>query len=163
MDEITSETDASPKRPGGLLLFIYRLPVHLYHWRLGWLLRHRFLMLSHKGRKSGRIYQTVVEVIHYNPSTKESIVVSMLGQNSDWYQNIRMCAAMEIRTGRLRYIPNQRFLTKEETYATFIDFENRHQWAARRLIGFLGYHYDGSEQRKRALVSDISMVSFSPK
>jgi hypothetical protein len=31
--------------------------------KLGWLLGNRFLMLIHTGRHSGRLHQTVIEVV----------------------------------------------------------------------------------------------------
>ena len=51
-------------KPGGALRFALRLPVHLYHAGLGWLLDHRFMLLTHQGRKSGRTYETVLPHVH---------------------------------------------------------------------------------------------------
>jgi hypothetical protein len=41
----------------------FRLPIHLYRLDLGWLLGHRVLLLSHRGRKSGLIRATPLEVV----------------------------------------------------------------------------------------------------
>ena len=50
-------------RPGRVTRMLLRAPGHLYDWRCGWLLGHRFLRLTHIGRNSGRHYQTMLEVI----------------------------------------------------------------------------------------------------
>ena len=78
-----------PSKPKGLLKWTFRLPLYLYRWHLGWLLGHRFLMLTHLGRKSGRRRQTVLEVVHYDFKTKECIVIAGYGAQSDWYRNIQ--------------------------------------------------------------------------
>ena len=57
------------------------------------------------GRKSGRTYQTVLEVVHYDPATRESTVLSAWGERADWYQNILAHPAIEIQTGGERYTP----------------------------------------------------------
>ena len=49
-----------PAKPTGVLKWGYNLPIALYRVRLGWLLGHRFLLLTHQGRKTGRILQTVL-------------------------------------------------------------------------------------------------------
>jgi hypothetical protein len=37
------------RRPGPVLRSVFRLPVYLYRWKLGWGLGHRFLLILHKG------------------------------------------------------------------------------------------------------------------
>ncbi|MCP8304572.1 MAG: nitroreductase family deazaflavin-dependent oxidoreductase [archaeon] len=150
-------------KPKGLLRLVYNLPSYLYHLRLGWLLGHRFLMLTHKGRKTGRIRHTVLEVIRYDMVTEESIVVSAYGENSDWYRNIQANPALEIQTGRKRYVPIQRFLTPDEVYMMFTDYERRHPQVAHTLLKLVGYQYDGSESERRALAASLRMVAFLPK
>jgi hypothetical protein len=76
-------------RPAGILLLVFRLPVYLYRINLGWLLGRRFLLLTHRGRSSGRVYRTVLEVVRHAPSNRETIVVSGWGERSDWYRNLR--------------------------------------------------------------------------
>lgn len=63
-------------RPGKALRFALRLPLYLNRHDLGWMLGHRFLLLVHRGRKTGRARQTVLEVVLYDPDTQESVVMS---------------------------------------------------------------------------------------
>jgi hypothetical protein len=73
------------KRTGIVRLALW-LPAYLYSANLGWLLGHRFLLLTHRGRRSRRARRTVLEVLHYDPVTRESLVVSAWGEDSDRYR-----------------------------------------------------------------------------
>ena len=59
-----------------LVGFLFRVPIWLYRLHLGWLFGHRLLLLTHRGRTSGRIHQTLLEVAHYDPRSAECVVVS---------------------------------------------------------------------------------------
>ena len=59
----------SPSRPNRALALGLRLPSYLYRFRLGGLLGHRFLLLTHRGCKSGLTRRTPLEVLHYDPHT----------------------------------------------------------------------------------------------
>src|SRR5829696_2845206 len=90
-------------RLSGTLRLVFRLPIYLYRLNLGWLLGYRGLLLIHQGRKSGLLRETVLEVIRYDPATKESVVLSGWGEKADWYRNIRVRQALEVRTGGERF------------------------------------------------------------
>jgi deazaflavin-dependent oxidoreductase (nitroreductase family) len=113
-------------RPGKWVGSLLKLPVFLYHHNLGRLLGHRFLLVAHRGRKSGKIYETVLEVIDYDARRRESYVLSAWGQRSDWYRNIQASPAIMIQTGGRRYTPVQRSLTPEEGDALWATFMQEH-------------------------------------
>jgi hypothetical protein len=46
------------KKPAALALVVFRIMPVAYRMHLGRLVGHTFLLLSHRGRKSGRVYQT---------------------------------------------------------------------------------------------------------
>jgi hypothetical protein len=71
-------------KPAGALKLAFRLPIYLYRLHLGWLLGHRFLLLVHRGRKTGLLHQTMLEVVLYDPTIQESVVVSVWGEDADW-------------------------------------------------------------------------------
>jgi hypothetical protein len=52
----------------------------LYRWRLGWLFGHRFALLTHVGRRSGKTYRTALWVYRYQPDTGQVTVVSVWGK-----------------------------------------------------------------------------------
>ena len=50
--------------------WLFRLPVYLYRCHCGGLLGHRFLLLIHRGRRTGRRYETVLEVMEYRAARR---------------------------------------------------------------------------------------------
>ena len=97
--------------PRSVLRSASRAPRRLYRLHIGWILGHRFLLLTHRGRRSRRLYTTVIEVAHFDPSTRESVMVSGWADQADWYRNLQIAPALEIETGGQRYGPTKRFLT----------------------------------------------------
>lgn len=149
------------RRPGRLLRFLFRSPVYLYRLNVGWLLGHRFLLLTHSGRKSRRVRQTVLEVVRYDPESKESVVVSACGEGADWYRNIKAAPALEIRTSRLCYRPAHRILPPEEAYAAISYYEQRHPRTSRILGRLLALQLDGTEAGRRGFAEFLPFVAFS--
>ena len=149
-------------KPAGALRFAFRLPTYLYRLHLGWLLGHRFLLLVHRGRKSSLLHQTVLEVVLYDPTNRESIVLSAWGEDADWYRNLQKCPAIEIRTGRESYEPLQRFLSPEEAYVALASYERHHPWAVWVFAKVFGYPRGGSEAARRAFAESVRLVVFRP-
>ena len=138
------------------------MPIYLYRLDLGWLLGHRFLLLVHRGRKTGLPHQTVLEVVLYDPSIRKSVVLSAWGEDADWYRNLQKGPAIEIRTGRESYEPLQRFFSPEEAHAALASYERRHHSAARMLGRLLSYPLGGPEPARRAFAESVRLVAFRP-
>lgn len=155
-------TALAPSKPAGLLKLTFALPRYLYRWHLGWLLGHRCLMITHVGRKTGHLRQTVVEVVHYDPSTQECIVISGYGTQSDWYRNLEAQPAREVQIGRQRYRPRQRLLSEEETLAVLQEYERHHPWGFRELMRLVGCSYDGTPEGMRAISQVVRGIAFRP-
>ena len=151
----------SATRPGGLLRWALAAPRWLFRLHLGWLLGHRFLLLTHRGRRSGRVYQTMLEVVSFDPATRESVVLSGWGEHADWYRNLQAAPALAVETGGRRYVPAQRFLTPEEVYRAMQGYVRRNRWAAGTVHRLLGLRFDGSES-DRAHMSALRGVAFRP-
>lgn len=151
-----------PAKPHGLLQWGFKLPVALYCIQLGWMLGHRFLLLTHRGRKTGNIHQTVLEVVHYDRMTRESVVLSAYGARADWYRNITAHPALAVRTGGHQYVPQLRVLDAAERFAALQDYERRNRLLFRPVIRFLGYSYDGTEAGLHTLAELVLMVAFRP-
>ncbi len=152
-----------PAKPSGALKWGYNLPIWLYRLRLGWLLGHRFLLLTHRGRKTGKLRQTVLEVVHYDHATRESVVLSAYGERADWYQNILANPPIEVQTGGSRYAPQYRLLEVDERLAALKIYQRRYRRAFQAVMRFLGHPYDGTEAGLRALADTVLMVAFRPR
>jgi hypothetical protein len=79
-------SETSP--PTGFKIFLFRAPIHLYHWRLGFLMGRRFVLLKHRGRKSGSTREAVVEVIDSDLTERKLYAASGFGGQSQWFKNI---------------------------------------------------------------------------
>ena len=99
-----------PDPPHGLRSIPWRLPIWLYRLRLGWLLGHRALHLTHEGRVTNKPRWAVLEVIQYDASTGVHYVASGFGVKSDWYRNIRENPEVTIQTGGRTYLATAEIL-----------------------------------------------------
>jgi len=97
---VECDDGAVSQGPGPILRVVLRVPRILYRRRLGWLLGRRFLLLEHVGRISGRQHQTVLEVVNYDGSSGEVVVMSGWGRSSDWYRNVEATGQATITVGR---------------------------------------------------------------
>lgn len=153
-------------RPAGAVWLAFRLPIYLYRFGLGKVLGYRFLLLVHRGRKSGLRREVVLEVIQHDPATGESVVLSGRGEKADWYRNLQASPALEIRTGGRRYVPKQRFLAPEENHAIiFSGYARRHPLAFRFLTNAFGFGYpvDGTEDERQQFAESLRLVAFCPR
>jgi deazaflavin-dependent oxidoreductase (nitroreductase family) len=159
-----SSGDAAATRPGRLLRWLFRVPVWVFRARLGWVFGDRFLRLTHKGRRSGRDYQTVLEVVRADSSVPEWTVVSGYADTSDWLKNLRASPAVSIDVGRRRFVPEQRFLDEAERRDLLADYQRRHPRAARQLgRRLIGTRFDGTGASIEALARRLPAVAFRPR
>jgi deazaflavin-dependent oxidoreductase (nitroreductase family) len=152
-------------RPRGLLKWFFDAPAWLYRHGFGWLLGRRILAVTHRGRKSGRTYDTVLEVAVHDRATSESIVASAYGEKADWYRNIEAEPAIRVRTGRLDYEPVQRFLSADEARAAAERFCREHRFEARlgpKVLPAIGAAVPDTDDPVELLAA-LPMVAFRPR
>ena len=161
------ESRKSAHRPSRVLKFLFDLPSWLYRWGLGWMLGKRVLAVTHKGRKSGNEHRTILEVAVFNKDVEESIVASAYGSHADWYRNIRAEPALRVQTGRLDYVPEQRFLDSDEALEAAARFCREHPWEAKlinRVLPSIGAAIpQDSDLPPAELLATLPMVAFKPK
>jgi deazaflavin-dependent oxidoreductase (nitroreductase family) len=150
------------RQPGRIALTFMRLPRPLYRRGWGWLLGHTFLLITHQGRRSGKRRETVAMALSYEPETRETIVCSAWGPNTEWMQNLRAHPALQIQIGRETYTPKQRFLSEDEAVAVGMEFRRRHPGRLRLFATILGWGDLTSEAALRSFVHSRPFVSFRP-
>jgi deazaflavin-dependent oxidoreductase (nitroreductase family) len=154
-------------RPSPLVRALFRAPAHLYHWRCGWLLGHRCLLLIQIGRRSGRRRETVLEVVEYRQNGPEVVVVSAYGRTADWLRNIEATQQAEVVIGRDHFVAAHRILTAEEAIEVIRGYEHRNRFIGPivrlGLSRFLGWRYRSTENDRRALVAQLPLVAFRPR
>lgn len=147
-----------------MLRRLLRAPSVLNRLGAGRLLGHRFLLLTHRGRKSGRTYRTMLEVVDWDEAGREAIAMSGFGRRAGWYLNVLAGGAAEIEIAGSRFRPQVRPLGTDEAVRAFADYEQRNRLIApvvRVVLSRLaGFRYDGSEDARRRLVEALPLVGF---
>jgi deazaflavin-dependent oxidoreductase (nitroreductase family) len=148
------------------LIRALRAPTVLYDWNLGWLLGRRFLRLTHRGRRSGRCYRMMLEVIGNDRERHEVFVMVGLGRRAQWYRNVIAGGAVELAIGREHFRPDYREVAPAEAAAVLADYERRNRLLApivRAVLSRLvGWRYDGSAPARERLVSERPVLAFRP-
>lgn len=149
------------------LWYLFRGPVYLYRWHLGWVFGHRCLLLTHIGRRTGLCRQTVLEVVEYRKAGPEVVVANGFGSNSDWVLNIQAEAGEEVTVGLQHFAASHRFLGEEEAMKVIGDYEYRNRFIAPLVRwGFswlVGWKYRGGESDRQQLVRQIPLIAFRPR
>jgi deazaflavin-dependent oxidoreductase (nitroreductase family) len=149
-----------------MLTTLLRAPARLYDWQAGWILGRRFLRLTHVGRRTGREYQTMLEVVGEDRGRAEVMVIAGLGRSAQWYRNLLAGKAAEVAIGRDRFAPQYRELETDEAAAVLAEYERRNRYVApviRRVLSWLvGWRYDGTQASRQRLVSELPMVGLRP-
>src|SRR6476660_2201393 len=135
----TKPNKANEKAPW-FLIPMFKLPLLLYRLRLGWLLGKRFVLLTHVGRRSGKVRRTILAVLRFDETTKEIFAVSAW-KGSDWYYNIQAAPALEVKTAFVRYAPMQRPLPPEEITTTFIAYRKKHRIFSQLICRIPGWKW----------------------
>jgi deazaflavin-dependent oxidoreductase (nitroreductase family) len=140
-----------------------RLPRPLYHRGWGRLFGHSFLLITHQGRTTGKRRETVAMALQYDRHTREAVVCSAWGPNTEWMRNLRAHPALQIQIGRETYVPEQRFLSEDEAFAAAVEFRRRHPLRLRLLATILDWGDLSSDAAVRELVRARPFVSFRPQ
>jgi deazaflavin-dependent oxidoreductase (nitroreductase family) len=150
------------RRLGRVARLVLKAPVLLYRWHLGALLGRRFLLVTHAGRRSGRHYQTVVEVVGHLGD--RWYVMSGFGRTSDWYLNVLAAGTAQIRVGLTTATAIVRELERPQAATIVADYERRNRFMAavirRALSRQVGWLYTGSEADRLRLVEQLPVLEF---
>ena len=133
------------RRPYGIYRLLANAPRWFYRLGLGWVLGKRVVQITHRGRKSGLLRRTILEVLSYDSQTHEVLIVSGWEGKTDWYRNIQQEPALEVRIGRVHYRPVQEFLSPQETAQLILTLFRQHPREVRFVGPLLGIDLDAEE------------------
>ena len=146
--------------------YLFKGPVYLYRWHLGWLFGRRCLLLTHVGRRTGLRRHNVLEVVEYRSQGPEAVVVNGFGRESDWVRNIEANGHEEITVGQQHFRASHRFLDEQEAVQVMRAYEQRNRFLAplvhRGLSWLLGWDYHGSDADRHRLVKQLALIAFRP-
>ncbi len=108
----------------------------------------------------------MLEVVEWNPSRHEAVVMSGFGPGANWFLNITAGGAEEVEIGDERFRPEVRRLETDEAFRVMKGYEHRNRIAA-PIVRFVlsrlaGFRYDGSDAARRELVEALPLVAFRP-
>ena len=147
-------------KPTGIWKWFLHMPTWMFRMHLGFVFGKRMLMIEHRGRRSGRLFRTVLEVAGRG-SDGGFIVTSGTGPKADWYRNIVAGGLDAVWIGSRRHGATLRQLPEEEAGAVFAAYEQEHPKTASILMERMGVSYDGTERGRVEMMRKIPMVEFS--
>jgi deazaflavin-dependent oxidoreductase (nitroreductase family) len=136
---------------------MFRMPLWLYHRGWGWMLAHTFMLLVHIGRTTGRPHETVAMVLADDPDTRAVVICSGWGPDVDWVRNLRAGPAQQVRI-----VPEHRFLSDDEAFATSVAFRRRHPRRMRLISTILGWGDLRRDDAVRTFVTGHPFIAFRP-
>jgi len=120
------------------------------------------MLLVHAGRKTGQPHLMTAMVMRYDPTTREVVILSGWGPDSDWVRNLRARPALRVEIGRKSYPPQHRFLTEDESVAVASDFLRRHPYRGLLACRILGWPNLRAEAALRDFVRTHPFVALRP-
>lgn len=150
-------------KPSGLLRALFRLPIVLYRMNLGPLLGGRFLMLTHRGRKSGLPRRTVVEVVSNDEATGTYYVAAAWRERSDWYLNILKNPRVGVQVGNRKFEAEAIQTSREEAERVLWEYAQRHPVAFRELtLVMLGERLPSTRETCLRVAESVPVISLKP-
>jgi deazaflavin-dependent oxidoreductase (nitroreductase family) len=159
---VSTSAASSEQKPPAFISKFFKLPLFFYRLGLGGIFGKRFMVLTHVGRRSGKVYQSVLAVLTFDSATREIKAVSPWS-SSNWFRNIQATPALEVQTAGVRYAPKQRFLTPEEIANGFLQFRGEYPLFSRMIARIPGWKIDSTYDEFLELARTLRGVAFEPK
>jgi deazaflavin-dependent oxidoreductase (nitroreductase family) len=135
---------------------LYKIPTLLYRLGLGKLYGNYVLILSTKGRKTGKIHRTPVE---YFLHEGRYYIISGFGEQTDWYKNISASPLVTLQNGYERICAEGRPPQTDE------EWDAVHLYLTRSPIGrlFMADHFENVQDDDLMLVvKQLPVLTFDP-
>lgn len=157
--------DAFDKRPGQLQKFFFKVPVFLHKMGLGgWerLLGAKWMLITHIGRKSGKRYDSMVDVMDYDKANDTFYIEAAYGARADWYKNIQANPVFEAEVGRRKFKARAGALTTEGTGEMLVQFYRSKPAYTRSVMAMAGMKFK-DEAELRELGNNLTLLAVKPE
>lgn len=134
----------------------------LYQHHLQKLIGGLMIVLTHTGRKSGKVHRTVLFAKKYDPATRRLWLVSAFGM-TDWYRNICSKPALRVEIGGVEYVPDQRILTVDEVANLEREFRRNYPLVARCQAWLMCWKWKMSDAEFLEHAANLPGVVLSPR
>jgi deazaflavin-dependent oxidoreductase (nitroreductase family) len=127
-------------------------------WALQTLSPATVIVLVHRGRRSGRLYKTPVEVLHHDRERDELIVSPMFGRNSDWYRNAVAGGLVEVHVRGEKRQVEWRELDEAERRTAINFYRETHPLYSRLILRMVARVNHFEDDREDALLRELPML-----
>jgi len=128
----------------------FRMPLFLYRWGLHSLISNHVLIMTTKGRKTGRQHSTPVGY-DFDPHTGVYYVVAGWKGKTDWYRNALAHQVVKITVGPSSFDAIATPLTEDEIAARLAAYAKRNPFAPRLFFKLTGIRADGTHETFRKM------------
>ncbi len=136
------------KNPGVFFKQLFKLPVYMYRMGLGKAIGKRILILTTRGRRTGKLRQTALEY-GYDEDTHSYSVMAGWGGTTDWYRNAIAYPRVQIQVGVKKLDAVAERLTEDEVTRMLIEITRINPKAIRIWSRWAVEPIDGSEESLR--------------
>jgi deazaflavin-dependent oxidoreductase (nitroreductase family) len=149
--------------PTGWRRVLLRAPLALDSLHLNRLLGRRFVVIVHRGRRSGRLRRTPVEVVVDDRRDGSIVVASGWGRSAGWFRDLLAAGSAEVHHADRRFAATVHVLDDADAAAAMRIYADEHPAAARELgTWMLGRQFDASAGAIAALVERVPFVRLAP-
>jgi deazaflavin-dependent oxidoreductase (nitroreductase family) len=106
-------------------------------WALQALSPATVVVLVHRGRTSGRVFKTPLEILVDDPDTREFVLSPMFGRNSDWYRNVAAGGLIEVHVRDEALQVEWRELNEGERLAALDGYRRAHPIYSRIILAMV--------------------------
>lgn len=149
--------------PKGFKRLLFRSPLLLYRLGLGWVMGGRFLRLRHRGRKSAKVHDTVLEVAGYDESTGAYYIASGWGEGSHWFRNIQKTPGVGVHVGSRKFQAKAERLSEDEGAEILFKYAVKYPKAFGILTDkILGEKLEPTEENAARMAKYVPVAALRP-
>jgi deazaflavin-dependent oxidoreductase (nitroreductase family) len=127
-------------------------------WMLQLLSPAPVIVLVHRGRNSGRLYKTPVEILVDDRERGEFVVSPMWGKSSDWYRNVVAGGLVEVHGRGEEWRIEWRQLDEAERRAAIGAYRDAHPLYSRIILRMLAQVNGFEGDRQEAVLRELPML-----
>src|SRR5919108_310056 len=128
-------------------------------WMLQALSPATVIVLVHRGRKTGRLYKTPVEVLRDDRDREEFVVSPMWGKRSDWYRNVVVGGLVEVHVRGIERQAEWRELDEPERRAAIHAYREAHPLYSRLILRMLVRVNRFEGEPEEAVLRELPMLA----
>ncbi len=117
------------------------------------------ILLTTVGRRTGRHYKVVVDIIEHDKAKDTYYISAAFGPRSDWYLNLRASPIVQAQVGRRKFTVRTTTLPLDEAEDILIKFVRHHPGYVRVMMRVVGVRISWSEEDMRNLALKMPVIA----